>query len=242
MTNTTRIQLGTDIDPYHCHIGFRMPPDAGMGCLALRGKNLARRLPVLVACLVLFGAIDSLVASEGETEYRFMPYLWTAGLDVETGPPGRTTSAEVSFQDYVEMIDPSAAFAFEAIGETWSLLGDVMYVNLSEKASLPAGTLDYENTQLILELAVGYKPEGWKDTRILVGARYLDMDTTIELSAGPKVDVGQNWADPFVGLEWRRLITSTIASRWKSVTDIWISTSQTANLSLTDTWKGYRLV
>jgi hypothetical protein len=56
------------------------------------------------------------LASADDTRYRFMPYLWTAGMDVEIGRPGNTTNVDVSFSDYVDLIDVGAAVVFEARG------------------------------------------------------------------------------------------------------------------------------
>lgn len=140
---------------------------------------------------------------QAEIEYKLIPYLWTAGLDAEIGPPGRTTSADISFSDHVKSIDAGAAFAFEAKGEQWSFLSDVLWVKLGEDVNLPRTTLDLENEQLVLEFAVGYRPMSWKETQIVAGARFVDMDTTIEFQNGSKVDTGDEWLDPFIGLEWR---------------------------------------
>ena len=143
------------------------------------------------------------LAAAGEIEYRLMPYLWTSGIHADIGPPARPTSADVSFGDYVGFIDAGAAFVFEAEGDRWSFSSDVLWVKLSQDVDLRAGTADFENEQLILELAVGYRPQGWKEARIVGGVRYLDMGTTIRFRDPLEVGIGQDWADPFVGLEWR---------------------------------------
>ena len=68
-------------------------------------------------CLILSGMLHSSSAIAGEIEYRFIPYIWTAGIDGDIGPPRRTSSVDVSFSDYLEFIDIGSAFAFEVIGE-----------------------------------------------------------------------------------------------------------------------------
>ncbi len=198
-----KTKLDTVIDPRRCHIGFRTPVDAATGCSTLRGKCPTRFLLVLVVCLIISGMLHSSLASAGEIEYRIVPYLWTAGIDADIGPPDRTTSADVSFGDYIQFLDIGAAFIFEAIGEKWSFHSDVMWVKLSESIELPVATADFENEQLILEFVVGFRPQGWKGIRILGGGRYIKMDTTIEFRNGFKVEIGQEWIDPLVGLEWR---------------------------------------
>ena len=67
-----------------------------------------------MVCLLIAILLPPASAFAEEWEYRWMPYLWTAGIDAELGPPGQTTFADVSFRDYVEFIDAGAALAFEA--------------------------------------------------------------------------------------------------------------------------------
>ena len=78
----------------------------------------------LVACFLVVGVLQSSLASADDVQYRIMPYLWTAGMDMEIGPPGMTANADVSFSDYVEFIDIGSALAFEARGERWSAGGN----------------------------------------------------------------------------------------------------------------------
>jgi opacity protein-like surface antigen len=141
--------------------------------------------------------------SAGQTEYRIIPYLWTAGMDVEIGKPGMTTDADVGFDDYTDFIDIGAAFIFDAVGEKWSFIANILYVELSEDIDLPATTVDVEIRESIFEFAVGYRPQDFDNVRILGGARYLDLETTIDFANGPNFDKGRSWWDPFIGLEWR---------------------------------------
>jgi hypothetical protein len=50
---------------------------------------------------------------------------------------------------------------------------------------------------------VVYRPQDFDKVRILGGARYLDLETTIDFANGTEFDKGQSWWDPFIGLEWR---------------------------------------
>jgi len=138
-----------------------------------------------------------------ETEYRVIPYLWTAGMDVEVGRPGQTTDADVDFSDYMEFIDTGAAFIFDAVGEKWSFLSNIMYVELSEDIGLPAGTVDIEIKESIFELAAGYRPERFEKVRVLAGVRYTELEADIEFASSVDFNKSESWWDPFIGLEWR---------------------------------------
>lgn len=155
------------------------------------------------AGLVVFALLQTTPVCADETEYRIIPYLWTAGMDVEIGRPGLTTDADVDFSDYIDFIDTGAAFIFDAVGEKWSFIANILYVELSEDIDLPATTVDVEVRESIFEFAVGYRPQDFDKVRILGGARYLDLETTIDFANGPDFDKGRSWWDPFIGLEWR---------------------------------------
>lgn len=156
----------------------------------------------LLACFLIVGILHSPLATADDVKYRIMPYLWTAGMDVEIGPPGMTTNARVSFSDYVEFIDVGAALAFEARGERWSTGGNFLWVKLSDNIALPNTTLELEIEQFLLELFVGYQPSGWEDLRIIGGMRYMDIDTDINFVNQSNVTIGDDFTDPYVGFLW----------------------------------------
>jgi len=157
----------------------------------------------LLACFLTVGLLQSPLALAEGVSYRIMPYLWTAGMDVEIGPPGMTTDAKVSFSDYAEFVDIGAAMAFEARGERWSVGGNFLWAELSEDIGLPTTTLGIEVEQFLLELFVGFQPSGWEDVRIIAGARYLDIKTKIDFVNLSDVRIGDDFADPYVGFIWQ---------------------------------------
>jgi hypothetical protein len=150
----------------------------------------------LLACFLIVGILHSPLATADDVKYRIMPYLWTAGMDVEIGPPGMTTNAKVSFSDYVEFIDIGAALAFEARGERWSTGGNFLWVKLIDNIAPPNTTLELEIEQFLLELFVGYQPSGWEDLRIIGGMRYMDIDTDINFVNQSNVTIGDDFTDP----------------------------------------------
>ena len=157
----------------------------------------------LVASMVLI-MLFSQAASADKWQYEITPYLWTAGMDGDIGPPGRTTSVDVSFSDYIEFIDAALAFVFEARSDKWSYGVDLMWVKLQEDLDLPATTIDAEVEQLLFEGWVGYRPDAWRDLRVVGGVRYTDVDSTFDfVGLPPNLNVSDSFVDPFIGLEWR---------------------------------------
>ena len=158
---------------------------------------------LLVSSLII-GTLQSPLAVAGDdVRYRIMPYLWTAGMDVEVGPPGMTTQADVAFSDYLDFIDMGAAFVFEARGDQWLFATDVLWVQLGNDLEVPTGTVDVKIDELLIELIGGYRPNGWENVWIVGGIRYLELDTDIDFAVIGRRSSSQDFADPFIGLSWQ---------------------------------------
>ncbi len=157
---------------------------------------------LLVSSLII-GTLQSPLAFADDVRYRVMPYLWSAGMDVEVGRPGFTTNVDVDFSDYLDFIDMGAAFVFEARGDQWMFATDVLWVQLSKDFEVPTGTVDLEVEELLIEVFGGYRPSGWENTWIVGGMRYLDIEADIEFVIIGDRSSSQDFADPFVGLAWQ---------------------------------------
>ena len=166
-------------------------------------SSMGRQFRIAVTFIML--AFSSHAALAAKWQYEITPYLWAAGMEGDIGTPGRTTSVDVSFSDYVSAIDSAFAFIFEGRSDKWSYFVDLMWVKLQEDLNLPATTIDAEVEQLLLEGFVGYRPDAWRDVRVYGGLRYTDVDSTFDfVGLPPNFSVGDSFTDPFVGLEWRR--------------------------------------
>jgi len=155
----------------------------------------------LFTFVLLVGLVP--LANAEDVRYRFMPYLWTAGMDVDIGRPGNTTNIDVSFSDYVDLIDLGAAFIFEARGDQWLVATNFLWVELSEEFNLPVNTVEAEIDEFVIEAFAGYRPAAWENTWIIAGARYLELDIEIDFANINDVSRSQDLADPYVGLSWQ---------------------------------------
>ena len=160
------------------------------------------RAPLLVLVFAS-GLLCAPPANADDIRYRFMPYLWTAGMDVELGRPGNTTNIDVSFSDYVDLIDLGAAFVFEARGDQWLIATNFLWVELSEDFNLPTGTTEAEIDEFVIEVFGGYRPAAWEETWILLGARYLELDVEIDFENITDFSESREFTDPYVGLSWQ---------------------------------------
>ena len=157
---------------------------------------------LLLASLIIVTLQSPLAVADDDVRYRVIPYLWTAGMDVEIGRPGNTREIDVSFSDYIDLIDLGAAFIFEARGDRWLVATNFLWVQLGEEFDLPADTTEIEIDEFLVEAFVGYRPSGWENTWLVGGVRYLNIETDIDFANINDVSRSRDFTDPYVGISW----------------------------------------
>ena len=141
-------------------------------------------------------------------EVSVAPYFFLASLDGTVGVVGQRAEVNARFRDLFRNLDFAAMGQVEARKGNWSILGDVMYMDLSGDRVTPSpffGDIAVEVKELIVEPAVAYRvlktERGSID--LLGGARFWHVNThlTFQPRILPLVDVegSKNWADPIVG-------------------------------------------
>jgi hypothetical protein len=180
-----------------------------MGDLKMMARNefIANdtRISVIAAlCLVFFGVSPALAqtdasATEDQWEYSAAIYLW--GADISGHTVGGS-EVVIGFSDLVDNLEMAFMGAFAARKNNWSLLADVVYLDLgADKTvdlSIPVGPIQIPVTTsasldlqgLVLQFLGGYSlySEGSSRLDLVAGARYLDLDTDLFLelqSLGP---------------------------------------------------------
>ena len=149
--------------------------------------------------------------AEGEWEYMFAPYIWGAGLDGKTGVRPVIGEVDLSFGDILETLDGGFLGHFEASKDRWTILSDVVFLDLGQELSRPTGRADVQQT--IFELAGAYATS--EDFEVIFGARLVDIDAEVDLF-GPlgvldaEIDVAESWTDPFIGGRW----SPELSDRW----------------------------
>ena len=157
---------------------------------------------LLVASLIIVTLQSPLAVADDDVRYRVIPYLWAAGMDVEIGRPGNTREVDVSFSDYIDLIDLGAAFIFEARGDRWLVATNFLWVQLGEEFDLPADTIEIEINEFLVEAFVGYRPSGWENAWVVGGVRYLNIETDIDFANINDVSRSRDFTDPYVGISW----------------------------------------
>ena len=155
-------------------------------------------LSAVALALMLSAAAPAFAADTGsgsDWEYVADIYAWGANMTIDT-----TGGQEVHIPFYQILNDLNFAFFTElgARNDKWSVMADVIYIDLSQKnnrrdATLPDGTAVTINDKLdmtswIITPTVGYALHNGDDARVEVlgGLRYLSLDL------GLAIDVNDN--------------------------------------------------
>jgi len=172
-----------------------------------KNKPKARDTRIFVIVMLCFAVLhvspvlaqtDS-SASQDQWQFSGAIYLWGADMG---GHTNRGSEVEVGFSDLVDNLEMAFMGAFAARKNNWSLLIDVIYLDLgvenTTELSIPIGdnllpvttTTDLDVKSWVMHFAGGYGlySEGKSRLDLIGGARYLDlsMDLFLELqSLGP---------------------------------------------------------
>ena len=152
-------------------------------------------------------AAASPVLAQDSWDYTGLIYLWGAGIGGES-----TTGqdVDVSFSDILDNLDFGIMGSLEARKGPWAIFGDGIYLNISDDDNAAVGPgipamADVDIKGIVLGAAVGYDVVSTAESRLntFAGVRYLDMDTTVNLSLGSGSqrvnDDFENW-DGIIGV------------------------------------------
>jgi hypothetical protein len=177
--------------------------------------DLQKGLLLLITVMLLFVAIpvSAQEKSEDDWEFGLQVYLWGATVkgDTVTGDPILFT-----FGTILKNLDMAAMTTFDARKDKFSMLTDVIYMNLGDSQKHEGeflgrpieGKLDVGLKAWVLNLIGGYNliDTGKNQFDIAAGARYLDLtvDTTVKPNDNKQKfsDGGSTW-DGVVGIKGR---------------------------------------
>jgi len=160
---------------------------------------------VMAVCLLTMAVPVSAEDSRNSSDWTFDAgiYAWTPSMAVK---PDDGDSVKMSFSDILDNLDMTFMGVFEARKDKWSLLGDVIYMKLSDSLSgsrkLPkipetvTGKVDAEMKAWIVTAAGGYNlvDTGRYSMDLLGGARYPSGDIWSGIiGVRGKADLAENW-------------------------------------------------
>lgn len=185
-------------------------------------KNILFKIVVLALYVgaLMLAPVHARAEDSGENDgWQFAGalYGWGAGID---GKTRGGTEVSVDFDDLFDSLEMGFMGAFEARKGKWSLLADVIYLDLeadkTADVTLPIGpgigVTTNTNANLkgwVLQFGGSYNllTKGKSRLDLLVGARYLDldMDLVLSLQAIPArfrtISVADSLWDGFVGVK-----------------------------------------
>lgn len=136
---------------------------------------------------------------ESEWAWRIVPYLFAANLDGTLEVGATELSTDVDFSDLVEDLDLGLFVLFEGRHEPWGFVVDASYIDLSEDGKGPAGVpRSADVTLAMVELAGLYRISQSTPVDLVLGVRYTDLDTEIQVGSVSS-DSESELLDAFVG-------------------------------------------
>lgn len=154
-------------------------------------------------------AAGEAMAQDAEWDWRFTPYLWSAGIDgdVAIGAIGR--DVDIEFSDLLDVLAGSALFRVEGGNEDHGLLADFIWMRLEpdDELATVGGVAAADFDSVILD--VGYLRK-LDRADLELGVRYWDFELELDPALLPEIVRGESWVDGYVGV---RLIRE-VGSNW----------------------------
>ena len=170
-------------------------------------KKFAVAFSILLSTIFLNTSASA--QSDEEWQVSGALNLWAAGIQ---GTLGNGTDIDVSFSDILDSLDLTLMGNLEARKSKWSILGDLIYLGVSQDtgATLPTGAgVDVEVTGLVFNFIGGRSLSDNENGRVdfIFGTRYLDLETKVR-AVGPGAirTVDGDAFDAIVGIRGQRFI------------------------------------
>ena len=163
--------------------------------------------PIIALMLLVTGGLWTNIASaqgvivdDANDRWRssLFLYLWATSLDGTAAVRGNEVEIDEDFSDLADNLAGAFSARFESHKGKWGYFLDGMYVKLDPSATTPAGTINTDVKDLILEAAGVYHFS--PVVQGLFGVRYQDMEVDLSLPMIGTISASQDWTDGFLGL------------------------------------------
>ncbi len=159
-------------------------------------STLRNLLPALCAGILAAApcaarAADS--SASDDWQYAASIYLWGAGIKGETATG---SEVDISFDTLISNLNMAFMGSFEARKSEWSVLADVVYLNVGDDGAGRVPVTTESGVTLPLKVDAGVKVKGWvlsflggynvrddeqMSVDVIAGARYLDLSLDFDL-------------------------------------------------------------
>ncbi len=207
------------------------------------------RVVLFMTCLC-WVASGAAMAAEVEAEnapdpwrFEITPYLWIASIDGSAEGDGVDVPIESDYKFFtVDNLDGVISADFTAAKGRWTIALDGLYLKYSDERTGRFIRTEAELTGGFLEGSGRYRLAVHEPLEVLVGLRYVNLSTRIELTPGPKLTPSGEWLDPILGARY----TFTLGEKWflilhGDIGGFGISSDLAAQASGVLTWKATKL-
>lgn len=171
--------------------------------------NKACRYLVLTA--LALGGQNYALADESEWDWSLALYAWMAGINDKIYVNDRKVGeVDLSFSDILDDLDMTLMVHGEGFRDKWGFFADYLYLDVSDKKSLPNGSLKSELKATLFELAGVYRPSGTMEgIEAFAGLRYFKPDITFDVTRSGTTNrtrVDDSYTDFMVGARYTGMI------------------------------------
>ncbi len=180
-----------------------------------------------LAAVIFTGSAQAIAADEGWQFVVSPLYLWAKSVDATTSAGGRESPLSLDFKDDIlENLDAALALRGEASNGAWTFFLEYNYARLDPSVETFAGPVkidadvDFEDVLAEGGITWTFADTGTSRWELLGGLRYIKQDVDIKVAASlpeepervasRKIDVGDSWMHPMVGLRY----TGKLSERW----------------------------
>jgi opacity protein-like surface antigen len=150
---------------------------------------------------------SSAAAQDGSWTYGATLYGWLPGMTTKIETGFGTIESETSGSDALSSLDMVFMGAFQAQRDRWGLVGDLLYLDLSNSKDTPLGLFGEANAEVTATAVSGYALyRVTTDPAIAfdIGAGFRAFDLDVDLALTPGIapglsqSVGGSWVDPLI--------------------------------------------
>jgi hypothetical protein len=190
----------------------------------MRQLVIGRCVRLFVAALAaafVVGTTSEASAADGPEEgwwVRVSPYFWASGINGDVAVGDRSVEIDKGFSDIWENLDFAALGAVEVGQDDWSVLADVIYLDLSAQETLSgpaAAEVDANFQQWLVTGALTWRGlrGRWGTLGVLGGGRYVNLQTDLEIRLPEQTltpSAEKDWVDPILGVRGRVYLVSQL--------------------------------
>ncbi len=181
----------------------------------MKSGRLSKQLLIAVAAIGLVATMGAgakaSAPADNARHSEIALYGWTTGINADLAVDGLETSVDASFSDILDNLDNGAMVYYETRDGSTGFYLNYIYARVGDTVQRPLLEVDWQVKQSIVEAgALLRKGNPQRPVDVILGLRYVDMDTDLRLTPGGSGSVGDSWMDPVIGARY----TVALSDKW----------------------------